>query len=233
MIQHKKRVLVVDDEQGILRFVSAGLKDAGYEPIIAKNGDEGLQAFERELPDLVILDINMPEINGLEMCRRIREWSQTPIIMLSARQEERDKVESLRLGADDYVPKPFGIKELLARVEAVLRRSHAGLALPNPPSFYLGDMRINFAERRVTVGDREVDLTPTEYDLLKELTLNHGKVLTHRMLLQRIWGAEYGGETEYIRVFVGRLRKKLGKDSQNLRIIENVHGVGYRVLSPA
>ncbi|MEE9201869.1 MAG: response regulator transcription factor [Dehalococcoidia bacterium] len=227
----KTRILVVDDEISILKFVSASLRSAGYEPSLALDGQEALKAIEETLPDLVILDITMPKLDGFEVCRRVRQWSQVPIIMLSARGSEQDKVECLRIGADDYLVKPFAIEELLARVEAVLRRTRAAEAPSVEPTFVSHDLQVNFAERRVTVGGREVNLTATEYSLLRELILNRGKVLTHRMLLNRVWGPEYGDERDYVRVFVGRLRHKLGDDAASPKYIRTESGVGYRFLN--
>jgi two-component system KDP operon response regulator KdpE len=229
----KARILVVDDELSILKFVSASLRSAGYEPLLAGDGQEALKVMEETLLDLVILDIIMPKLDGFEVCRRVREWSQVPIIMLSGRSDERDKVKSLHLGADDYLVKPFGIEELIARVEAVLRRTRAAETPSAEPAFASHDLQVNFAERRVTLGGWEVKLTSTEYSLLKELLLHRGKVLTHRMLLNRVWGPEYGEEKEYVRVFVSRLRHKLGDDSTNPRYIRTESGVGYRFLNTA
>lgn len=221
---------MVDDELSILKFVSASLRSAGYEPALARDGQEALQAIEETLPDLVILDITMPKLDGFEVCRRVRQWSQVPIIMLSARGSEEDKVACLRAGADDYLVKPFWIEELMARVEAVLRRARAAEAPSAEPAFVSGDLQVNFAERRVTVAGEEVKLTSTEYSLLQELLQHRGKVLTHRMLLHSVWGPEYGDERDYVRVFVNRLRRKLGDDAASPKYIRTESGVGYRFL---
>jgi DNA-binding response OmpR family regulator len=194
------------------------------------DGEEALRVIEQTLPALVILDITMPKLDGFEACRRVREWSQLPIIMLSARGGEQDKVKCLDLGADDYLVKPFAIGELLARVEAVLRRARAAEAPTAEPTFVSQGLHIDFAARRVTMADREVNLTPTEYSLLKELALHRGKVLTHRTLLNRVWGPEYGDESEYLRVFVNRLRHKLGDDAADPKYVRTVSGVGYTFL---
>jgi len=187
-------------------------------------------AVEKSLPDLVILDIKLPTIDGQEICRRIREWSQVPIIMLSASDEERVKVNCLRLGADDYLVKPFSIHELIARIEAVLRRTRA-IDLPSEePGFTIGDLEINFAERRVTVSGTPVSLTPTEYNLLHQLVAHRGRVLTHEMLLRLVWGPEYDVEKEYVRVFVNRIRQKIGDSPANPRYISTQPGVGYMFL---
>jgi two-component system KDP operon response regulator KdpE len=224
----KTRILVVDDEISIVKFVRAVLKDKGYEVLTATNGAEAVQTLEKELPNLVILDIMMPKMDGFDVCRRLREWSQVPIIMLSARGDEQDKVKCLDLGADDYITKPFGEDELLARVRAMLRRTEAAVAQPPLSTFTSGDLKISFAERRVTIADKEVKLTPTEYDLLQEFVINAGKVLTYTYLLQKVWGPEYGDEHQYLHVFIGRLRKQIEPDPEHLAYIITVPGVGYR-----
>jgi two-component system KDP operon response regulator KdpE len=220
-------ILIVDDEVSILRYVSARLRKEGYEVVTASNGKEALQRAEEENPLLVMLDIMMPEIDGFEVCRRLREWTQVPIIMLSARGDESDKVKCFEFGADDYITKPFGSDELLARVKAVLHRTDANIA-PVCPAFACGELKVGFAERQVTVAGRKVKLTPTEFSLLQELTLNAGKVLTHAHLLQKIWGPEYRNEKEYLHEFARRLRKKLEPDRENPRYIISVSGVGYQ-----
>ena len=224
----KTHILIVDDELAIIKFLRATLKAQGYEVLAATNGVEALSTIEMELPDLMILDIMMPKMDGFEVCRRLREWSQIPIIMLSARGDEGDKVKCLDLGADDYITKPFGKDELIARVRAVMRRTEAARAIPTRPSFTCDNLEINFIERRVTVAEREVKLTPTEYNLLRELVLNANKVLTHSMLLGKVWGPEYGDEKEYLRVFIGRLRKHLESDPENPKYIVTIPGVGYQ-----
>jgi len=229
----KTRILVVDDELSIIKFLRANLEANGYEVLAAMDGAEALRTFEMELPDLVILDIMMPKMDGFEVCRRLREWTQVPIIMLSARGDENDKVKCLDLGADDYVTKPFGKEELVARVRTVLRRTEAAATVPTQHSFTSGDLEVNFAQRRVTVADREVKLTPTEYNLLQELVLNAGKVLTHTHLLNKVWGAEYRDEREYLHVFVRRLRAKLEPDPANPKYIMTVPGVGYQFKDTA
>jgi len=230
---NKTCILVVDDELSIIKFLRANLEAKGYEVLTAMDGTEALQTVEMELPDLVILDIMMPKMDGFEVCRRLREWSQTPIIMLSARGDEKDKVKCLDLGADDYITKPFGASELIARVSAVLRRTEKVVSLPTQSSFTSGDLKINFAKRQVTVADEEVKLTPTEYALLQELALNAGKVLTHTHLLNKVWGQEYRDERQYLHVFVRRLRDKLEPDPTNPRYIMTVPAVGYRFQDSA
>ena len=229
----KTRILVADDELSIIKFLRANLEARGYEVLAAIDGAEALQTFEMELPDLVILDIMMPKIDGFEVCRQLREWSQVPIIMLSARGDVSDKVKCLDLGADDYITKPFGKDELIARVRAVLRRTEVVAIVPTQPSFASGDLHISFAQRRVTVAGKEVRLTPTEYSLLQELVLNAGKVLTHTHLLNKVWGTEYREDTQYLHVFVRRLRTKLEADPKNPRYITTVPGVGYQFKDTA
>jgi len=227
------RVLVVDDDLAIIKYLRANLKARGYETLTAMDGAEAIEVIERELPDLIILDIMMPKMDGFEVCRQLREWSQVPIIMLSARGDEKDKVTCLELGADDYLTKPFGIKELMSRIKAVLRRAQAIGAVPTQPSFAAGDLEINFAQRRVAVAGKEIKLTPTEYSLLQELALNAGKVLTHTHLLNKVWGMEYREEREYLRVFIRRLRREIERDPTEPQYIINVPAVGYKFQNKA
>jgi len=218
----------VDDELSILKYLRANLEVEGYKVLTAMNGVQALQTLETELPDLIVLDIMMPEMDGFEVCRRLREWSQLPIIMLSARDDESDKVQCLDLGADDYITKPFGKAEFIARVRAVMRRAEVASPTPTVPSVKSGKLEINFSQRKVTVKGKEVALTSTEYALLQEISLNAGKVLTYTYLLQKVWGADYADEREYLHVFVSRLRAKLEPDPKNPRYITTVSGVGYR-----
>lgn len=224
----KIRILVVDDDPAISRLLSTNLRARGYEVLTASDGQEALEIMDREIVNLVVLDIMMPNVDGVEVCRRVREWSRVPIIMLSARGDEKGKVECLDLGADDYLTKPFGIAELVARVKTALRHFDASKAVPQHSSFACGELEINFPARRVTIAGHEIKLTPTEYSLLQQLVVNADKVLTHSMLLQRVWGEEYYSEKEYLRVFVGRLRKKLEADPENPKYIITVPGVGYQ-----
>jgi len=223
----KQRILIVDDELSIIKFTRANLEAAGYEIFTAMNGVEALQTFESELPDMVILDIKMPKMDGFEVCRQIREWSQVPIIMLSALGSEENKVQCLDLGADDYITKPFGKNELIARIKAVLRRMDTA-APPVQTSLTFGALTINFSQRKVTVNGKEVKLTPIEFNLLQELALNEGKVLTHAHLLNKVWGPDYQDEKEYLHVFIPRLRAKLEDDPSNPKYIITVSGVGYQ-----
>ena len=226
----RPKILIVDDDISIIKFVKANLEANGYETSIACDGKEALDTVARELPTLVLLDIMMPTVDGYEVCRQLREWSQVPVIMLSALCDEQDKVKYLNLGADDYLCKPFGLDELLARIQAVLRRSDVAIAKPAKPVLISDDLEINFAERRVTIYGREIELTLTEYALLQELALNSPKVLTYQMLLRRVWGVEYGDERNYLYVFIGRLRKKIEDDYQNPAHIVSVRDVGYRLV---
>ncbi len=225
---HRLRVLIVDDNPAIIKFVRANLKAEDFETLTAMDGVEALETTERELPDLVVLDLMMPKVDGFEVLRRLREWSHIPIVVLSARGDEGDKVKCLDLGADDYVSKPFGAGELMARIRAVLRRVKTISSVPAQPSFSRGDLEVNFAQRRVTVAGSEVKLTPTEYQLLQELVLNDGKVLTHVHLLNKVWGPEYRDERAYLHTFVCRLRRKLEPDPAGPRYLASVPGVGYQ-----
>jgi two-component system KDP operon response regulator KdpE len=221
------RILIVDDEPEIIKLLQATFRASDFETLVAMDGAEAVQIIQSELPDLIILDIMMPKMNGFEVCRWLREWSKIPIIMLSALGDTGEKVKCLNLGADDYITKPFSQGELAARAKAVLRRSHTVATIPTQLFFSSGDLKINFATRHVTITDNEVKLTPMEFNLLKELAINAGKVLTHSHLLGKVWGAEYGGEKEYLRVFVNRLRTKLEPNPAKPRYIATVPGVGY------
>jgi two-component system KDP operon response regulator KdpE len=222
-------ILVVDDEPQIRRVLRSTLTTQGYVITEAKTGEEALESLRKERPDLILLDMNMPGMGGVETCREIRRALDAPIIMLTVRNAERDKVAALDAGADDYVVKPFGIEELLARIRAALRRYAPGDALP---PFVSKDLTINFEARQVTVRDHDVHLTPKEYDVLKHLVANQGKPLTHRRLLQAVWGPDYGEETESLRVVINQLRKKLEIDPARPKYIVTEPWVGYRFQSP-
>jgi two-component system, OmpR family, KDP operon response regulator KdpE len=228
---YNPRILVVDDDLAILKFLRANLQAEGYEILVAIDGEKALQTIEKELPDLVILDITLPGLDGFEICRRLRQWSQIPIIMLTARGEAEDKVRCLNLGADDYITKPFAAIELLARVRAVLRRVQVTDFKPQHPSFRHENIEINFVQRQVTVSGNEVKLTPTEYQLLQELVLNAGKVLTHTYLLNKVWGPEYQGEKDYLHVFIRRLRHKIESNPAEPKFIITVPAVGYKFIN--
>src|SRR2546425_9129549 len=215
MTMKVKRILLAEDEVALRDFVSRNLRVRGFEVLEASNGLEALAVWEREDPHLLILDIMMPRMDGLEVCRRVRERSAVPIIVLTALDAESDKVAALDLGADDYLTKPFGVEELLARVRAVLRRIRWSDQPPDIGVRRYGDLEVDLNGRTVRLCGAEVRLTPTEFALLAQLVANPGKVLTHRMLLQRVWGTEYGDEAEYLRVYMGRLRRKLELDPAN------------------
>ena len=218
-------ILVVDDEPQIRRVLRSTLSTHGYVIMEAKTGEEALESMRKERPDLILLDMNMPGVGGIEACRQIRRTSDAPIIMLTVRNAERDKVGALDAGADDYVVKPFGIEELLARIRAALRRYSPGDTLP---SFVSKDLTIDFETRQMTVRDRIVHLTPKEYDVLKHLVANQGKPLTHRRILQSVWGPDYGEETENLRVVINQLRKKIETDPARPKYILTEPWVGYR-----
>jgi len=222
----KPVVLVVDDEPQILRVMRASLPIRGYEVLTASTAEEALNQLSKQVPDLVILDLAMPEMSGLEVCRRVREFSSVPIIVLSAKGSESDKVAALDLGADDYVTKPFGMDELLARVRAVLRR----LSATNDRVLVVGDVTIEIDEHRVVVGGKEIRLTPKEFDVFKYLVNNAGKVVTHRALLQTVWGWESTDQTEYLRVFINQLRRKIEVDASHPRYLITEPWVGYRFV---
>ncbi|HEX8837983.1 MAG TPA: response regulator transcription factor [Candidatus Acidoferrum sp.] len=222
-------ILVIDDEPQIRRVLRTTLSTHGYEIAEAKTGEEALEWLRKQPPDLVLLDMNMPGMGGVEACREIRRASDAPIIMLTVRNAERDKVAALDAGADDYVVKPFGIEELLARIRAALRRYAPGDALP---PFVSKDLSIDFEARQIRVRDRDVHLTPKEYEVLRHLVANQGKPLTHRRLLQAVWGPDYGEETESLRVVINQLRKKLEADPARPRYILTEPWVGYRFQAP-
>jgi two-component system KDP operon response regulator KdpE len=229
----KGRVLVVDDEQSIRRAVGRALTARGYQVELATDGEQALTAAAAFQPDLVVLDLNLPALDGLSVCRQLRGWSSVPILVLSVREDEADKVAALDLGADDYLTKPFGIDELMARVRALLRRAGAQGA-PRPVRFRSGDLEIDLDERRVTRSGVEVRLTRTEWVLLAELCQRPGKLLTHGWLLERVWGPGYAGDVDVLRVFISQLRKKLEADPGRPTIITTDPGIGYRwMLQPA
>ena len=226
-----KRILLAEDEVALRDFVSRNLRARGFEVLEASNGLEAVALWERENPHLLILDVMMPRMDGLEVCRRVREHSALPIIVLTALDSESDKVSALDLGADDYLTKPFGVEELLARVRAVLRRTQWEAMPPTVSGIkQFGDLEVDLTGHIVRLRGEEVRLSPIEFALLEQLITNAGKVLTHRILLQRIWGPEYGGEAEYLRVYINRLRHKLEPDPANPRYILTEPGVGYRFV---
>ena len=227
-MNEKKRILIVDDEPQITRVLRRSLMTHGYDVHVASDGESALQTFGDWTPDVVVTDLSMPNMNGLELCKALRAVSQIPIIVLSVRGEERTKVEALDAGADDYVMKPFGMDELLARIRATLRRVPDTDADSATTLLEAGDFRIDLETRSVSVQGREVHLTPKEYDLMVYLVSHHGKVLTHRTLLAAIWGGTSLEQNEYLRVLIGQLRKKIEADPAKPRYILTEPWVGYR-----
>jgi len=226
------KVLVVDDEPQIRRVMRVILSGENYEVMEARSGEAALVRFREFLPDLVLLDLNMPGMSGLETCRAIRETSDVPIIVLTVRREEDEKVEALDAGADDYVTKPFGKHELLARIRAALRRSPASPAA-GPRTFVAGDLEIDFVARKIRSGNKNVRLTPKEFDLLRYLVSHAGKPVPHRELLQAVWGPDYGDQTDYLRVFITHLRKKIEPNPAKPQYILTDPWLGYRFEMPS
>jgi two-component system, OmpR family, KDP operon response regulator KdpE len=226
-VKGEARILIVDDELPILRAVTPLLRSRGYDVASVVNGANALTEFEADPPDLLILDLGLPDIDGLEVCRRVRERSTVPIIVLSARGSERDKVSALDLGADDYLTKPFGPEELLARVRACLRRAQ-GAKEEESGALVRSDMTIDFERHRVIRGDEEIRLTPKEFELLVFLARHPGKVLTHRTLLKAVWGPHAVSEPQYLRVLMASLRKKIEPDPAHPKYVMTEPWVGYR-----
>jgi two-component system KDP operon response regulator KdpE len=225
------RVLILDDEAQIRRVLRTSLVASGFVVREARSGEEALEMIRKEMPDLLIIDINLPGMSGFEVCREIRESCDAPIIMLSVRNNERDKVRALDAGADDYVVKPFGIQELLARIRANLRR-HAPSADELPLTFQSQDLTIDFAQRTVVARDHQARLTPKEFELLHYFVTHPNKALPHRELLQAVWGPDYGDQVEYLRVFINQLRKKIEPEPSKPRYLLTEPWVGYRFAMP-
>lgn len=225
------RILIVDDETQLRRSLRRSLEGHGYDVREAEDGTNGISAFESFKPDLLLLDLMLPDMSGVEVCRQLREKYPTPIIVLSVIGDERTKVEALDEGADDYLTKPFGMNELVARIRVALRRGSSDRQQQG--QIALGDLLLDLERRRVTVGGKEVHLTPTEYSLLKYLATNAGRVLTHPMILRAVWGSEYTEDTHILRTYINQLRSKLGDDPSRPRFIRTDPGVGYRFLDPA
>jgi two-component system, OmpR family, KDP operon response regulator KdpE len=220
-------ILIIDDEAQILRAIRTILTGHHYRVTAAHSGEEGLALAAAEKPDVIILDLGLPDMNGLEVCARLREWTQTPIIVLSVRDAEQDKVQALDHGADDYLVKPFGIAELLARIRVALR--HSALAQGSPdPVVGFGEVRVDLARRVVTRAGQEIRLTATEFKLLAYLIGNTGRVLTHQSILNHVWGPGYANNVEYLRVFISSLRKKMEEDPRHPQHFLSEPGVGYR-----
>ena len=228
----KLSILLVDDDPQLIRLVRANL-EPDYRVVSAADGASALGVLEQEVPDLVILDIMLPGMDGYALCQRVREISSVPIIMLTAKVEDVDKVKGLKLGADDYITKPFNVQELLARVEAVLRRAGSPAEPNTPRIFTRGDVSVDFLRRLVTVSGREVPLTLTEYKLLSELVSNAGRIMLHRELLTRVWGLEYQDESEYLRAYIRHLRQKIEPDPHQPKYILSKPGIGYLFVGPS
>ena len=224
----RTRILIVDDEPRLVRLVKVNLLASGYEVGVAYNGGKAIEELEASSYDLIILDIMLPgSINGFDVCAKIREVSNIPIIMLTGRAREQDRIQGFNAGADDYLTKPFSVEELLCRVRAVLKRTCYLEEYSTCPAYGCGDLTINFAQKRVFIRDQEVKLTATEYQVLYHLAGHAGKIITHEDLLTRVWGAEYRNELQYLRNYIRNLRKKLEDDPGNPKYIMGTHGVGY------
>ena len=228
----KGRLLIVEDDTDLVKALELYFSRAGWEVLVAKNGQEGLQKLYDERPNVVILDIAMPKMDGWEVCRRIRELSDVPILILTARAQEDERVKGLKLGADDYVVKPFSLKELEARVDAVMRRARAAKPQKTGILFANEELVIDADRLMVTRQGKHIDLTPTELRLLLMLAENVGRVLTHRQILEKIWGAEYADDLDYVKLFIYRLRRKIESDPENPIYILSERGIGYRFANP-
>jgi len=229
------KILVIDDEPDVVESVRLGftLQWRDVDVLGAGSGESGLDAVERDHPEIVLLDVGLPDINGFDVLTRIRAFSDVPVVMLTARDDSMDKVKGLELGADDYVTKPFNHLELMARVKAVLRRLEMPAPASRAPSFRSGDLEVDFARQEARLRGERLDLTPTEYKLLYHLVRNAGHVLQHGTLLAKVWGREYVDEVDYIRVYIRRLRDKLGDDPDDPTYIRTERGLGYRFVAPA
>jgi two-component system KDP operon response regulator KdpE len=226
MTEKGLRILVVDDERAIRRFLRASLSTHGFAVLEAATGEEALAVAAEQRPDIIFLDLGLPDMDGIQVTQRLREWSQTPVIILSVRDQEKDKIEALDAGADDYLTKPFGMGELMARVRGVLRRSLPGAA---DPVFTIGDLQVDLSRRRVSLAGKEISLTPTEYDILKVLVQNAGKVLTHHLIMRKVWGGGgYEEEAHLLRVNISNLRRKIEPDPTRPVYLVTEPGVGYR-----
>ncbi|GBG58157.1 DNA-binding response regulator [Sporomusaceae bacterium FL31] len=221
------RILIIEDESQIRKLLKVSLSAHGYDLEEAVNGKDGVNRAATFKPDLLIIDLGLPDIDGKEVVKQIREWSETPIIILTARDQEQEKIEALDSGADDYITKPFGVGELLARMRVCLR--HAATA-EQQPILACGSLVVDLQQRRVTVEGHEVKLTPTEYEIIKMMMQHAGKVITHKQLLKAVWGSAYQQDTHYIRVYIGQLRRKIEQNPTQPRYIITESGIGYRLM---
>ncbi len=231
-MKHKTSILLVDDDPQLIKLVRINLESVGYKILVAMDAPSALELVGMEMPNMILLDIMLPGIDGYELCQQIREFSAIPIIMLTAKVEDTDKVRGLKLGADDYLTKPFSVQELLARIEAVLRRTGTSEEVKAPRTFTGGDISVDFVQHRVMVRGQEIALTPTEYKLLSQLVSNAGRVILHRELLTRVWGDEYQGELEYLRAYIRHLRQKIEENPHQPKYILSKPGIGYIFISP-
>lgn len=222
-----KKILIVEDDRSLVEVITYNLRKEGFDVLTASDGVRGLEIARRERPDLVLLDIMLPEMDGLELCRLLRRESNVPIIMLTAKVTETDRIVGLELGADDYVTKPFSIKELMARIRAAIRRAGAGIS-PTTHIIQVGELSIDIARRQVTLADKPIELTPREFDLLAYLAQNRGVVIKREQILEKVWGWDFAGDTKTVDVHVSWLRHKLETDPSQPRYIITVRGTGYR-----
>ena len=229
MTEEKELILLIEDEPQMRRFLRITLQSNGYRLVETETGAEGLLQAASRNPDVVLLDLGLPDMDGFEVTTRLREWTQTPVIVISAREQEQDKVKALDAGADDYLTKPFNAGELLARIRVALRHALRQRSGRQEPVFSLYNLRVDLAQRQVFLDDREVHLTPIEYKLLTTLIRHAGKVITHRQLLTEVWGAAHVNEVQYLRVYMTQLRHKLESDPARPRFLMNEPGIGYRL----
>lgn len=229
MTEVKETILLIEDEPQMRRFLRVTLQAHGYQLIESATGEDGLIQVATRNPDVVLLDLGLPDIDGLEVTKRLREWSVVPLIVISAREQEEDKVRALDAGADDYLTKPFGAGELLARIRVSLRHMSMQHTGSEEPVFVLDNLKVDLTKRQVLLDDREVHLTPIEYRLLALLIRHAGKVITHKHLLKEVWGTAYAGQTHYLRIYMAQLRHKLEADPARPRFFINEPGVGYRL----
>lgn len=224
------KILVIEDEAPIRKFLRISLESSGYQVVEASSGEQGLRDAATTTPDAVILDLGLPDLDGLELLGRLREWSKVPVIVLSARGREADKVAALDRGADDYLTKPFSVGELSARIRVALRHTASAGIVAHEPVFVVGELSVDLVKRQVHLGEHELRLTPTEYRLLTTLVRHAGRVVTHRQLLKEVWGPDSVEENQYLRVYLGQLRRKIEHDPARPRYLMTEPGVGYRLM---